>query len=148
LVSSGIEFLNPDPNTTIVMPGTSPGCITCAAYSDQTKALYIRSSWGFTRNMLIKPDLTAPGVDVTGIDTLGEGTMSGTSVACAITTGACALMLQWGIVNQNDVSLNTSRVKAYLIRGCARDANVQYPNAQWGYGRLDLLNTFRLMQYL
>ena len=68
--------------------------------------------------------------------------MTGTSVAAAIGAGAAALMLQWGIVQKNDVSLNTYRIKTYLIRGCNRDLNIQYPNYQWGYGRLDLFNTF------
>jgi len=86
--------------------------------------------------------LVAPGVDVSGIYPIGNGTMTGTSVAAAITTGACALMLQWGIVEQNDVSLNTNRIKSFLIRGCKREPNIQYPSYQWGYGKLDLLNTF------
>ena len=101
---------------------------------------------GPTRNMLNSPDLTAPGVNVTGIYPTGNGEMTGTSVAAAITAGACSLMLQWGIVQRNDVSLNTYRIKTYLIRGCRRDPNIQYPNFQWGYGKLDLFNTFRQLR--
>jgi hypothetical protein len=92
--------------------------------------------------LLAKPDFVAPGVEVAGVFPLGNGTMSGTSVAAAITTGACSLLLQWGIVNGNKISLNTHRIKAYLIRGCKRDQNSRYPDARWGYGKLDLLNTF------
>jgi len=73
---------------------------------------------------------------------MGNGTMTGTNVAAAITAGACALMLQWGIVEPNDVSLNTSRIKSFLIRGCKCEPSIQYPSHQWGYGKLDLLNTF------
>jgi len=142
LVTPGIEFVTPDPYTTIVTPGATPGCITCGAYNDKDNSLYYTSSWGTTRNFINKPDLTAPGVDVTGIFPTGPGTMTGTSVAAAITTGACALILQWGIVDQNDVSLNTNSIKAYLIRGCRRDQNIQYPSRQWGYGKLDLYNMF------
>jgi len=79
-------------------------------------------------------------------DTPGRGTMTGTSVAAAITAGACALLLQWGIVQKNDVSLNTFRIKAFLIRGCKRDQNTKYPSFQWGYGILDLFNTFNQMR--
>jgi hypothetical protein len=68
--------------------------------------------------------------------------MTGTGVAAAITTGASALMLEWGIVNGNDVTLNTYRIRAFLIRGCERDPNIEYPNYEWGYGKLNLLNTF------
>ena len=142
LVSPGIQFVTPDPYTTVVTPGTSTGGITSGAYNDRDNSLYISSSWGPTRNLNIKPDLVAPGVDVSGIYPMYNGTMTGTSVAAAITTGACALMLQWGIVEQNDVSLNTNRIKSFLIRGCRREPNIQYPSNQLGFGKLDLLNTF------
>jgi hypothetical protein len=94
------------------------------------------------------PCLTAPGVNVGGIFPGGQGTMTGTSVAAAITTGACALMLQWGIVQGNDVSLSSYQIRAFLLRGCERDINIVYPNNQWGYGRLNLINTFTMMREL
>ena len=141
-ISPGIQFLTPDPYVTIVKPGTSTGSITSGAYNDRDNSLYTSSSWGPTRNLIVKPDLVAPGVDVAGIYPMGNGTMTGTSAATAITTGACALLLQWGIVGQNDVSINTNGIKSYLIRGCRREPNIRYPNNQWGYGKLDLLNTF------
>jgi len=146
LASPGIGFLTPDPFTTVVIPGTTIGGITSGAYNDRDDSLYINSSWGFTRATLVKPDLVAPGVDVSGIYPIGSGTMTGTSVAAAITAGACALMLQWGIVEQNDVSLNTNRIKALLIRGCRRAPDTIYPSPQWGYGKLDLLNTFKQLR--
>jgi len=93
--------------------------------------------------MDIKPELVAPGVNVSGIFPTGPGTMTGTGVATAITAGACSLLLQWGIVERNDVSLNTYRVRTYLIRGCRRDQDIRYPDPRWGYGKLDLFNTFR-----
>jgi hypothetical protein len=72
--------------------------------------------------------------------------MSGTSAAAAITAGACALMLQWGIVQGNDTSLSTYQIRAYLIRGCRRSPMMPYPNTQWGYGALDLVQTFNFMR--
>ncbi|MBR5322464.1 MAG: S8 family peptidase [Clostridia bacterium] len=142
----GIEFLEPDPYYTITVPGTSSGVITCGAYNDEDNSLYINTSWGPTRLPATAPDLVAPGVRVTGIFPTGEGIMSGTSVATAITTGACALMLQWGIVEGNAIALDTFQIKGYLIRGCERDDSRSYPNFQWGYGKLDLYNTFNLIR--
>jgi hypothetical protein len=142
----GVEFLEPDPNYTITVPGTSTAVITCGAYNDEDNSLYINTSWGPTRLPATSPDLVAPGVRVTGIFPTGEGVMSGTSVATAITTGACALMLQWGIVEGNAIALDTFQIKGYLIRGCERDNNRSYPNFQWGYGKLDLYNTFNLIR--
>jgi subtilisin family serine protease len=143
LISPGIKFLTPNPNMTIVTPSTAMGGISVGAYDDRNDSLYVNSSWGPTRRNLQKPDLVAPGVGVTGVFPMGSGTMTGTSVATAITAGACALMMQWGIVERNDISLDTSRIKSFLIRGCRRDANIEYPSPQWGYGKLDLFNTFR-----
>ena len=143
LISPGIEFLIPDPYTTITVPATTAGGITCGAYNDRDGSLFPESSWGPNRVMLQKPDLVAPGVNVTGVYPIGNGTMTGTSVSTAITAGACALMLQWGIVEQNSISLNTFRIKSFLIRGCRREQDIQYPNYKWGFGKLDLFNTFR-----
>ena len=55
-------------------------------------------------------------------------------------------MLQWGIVDGNYPTLNNLRIRSFLVQGCARDANVSYPNDQWGYGRLDLMQTFNILR--
>jgi subtilisin family serine protease len=142
MIDPGIQFVRPEPHYTVTSPGTAIGPITVGAYEVMSKNLYSESSWGPTRLPNLAPELMAPGVDAAGIYPSGYGTMSGTSVAAAFVTGACALMLEWGIVKNHEASLNTFLIKAYFIRGCGRDAGMSYPNDQWGYGRLDLLNTF------
>ena len=59
--------------------------------------------------------------------------------------GACSLMFEWGIVKGNDPTLNTYRVRTFLIKGGAREPNITYPSFQWGYGKLNLMNTFGYM---
>jgi len=145
-VDPATVFLRPTPNFTIVTPANADGIITCGAYNSRDKSLAAFSSQGPTRLSAIKPDLVAPGVDVSGIYPGGPGTMNGTSAAAAITTGACALLLQWGIVEKNDISIDSYRIRNYLVAGCERDPSVEYPNNQWGYGRLNLLNTFRSLR--
>jgi hypothetical protein len=144
----GVEFLTPDPNYTVTMPATAVGVIACGAYNSKDKSLYSSSSWGPTRLPAIAPHITAPGVDVSCVLPSGYGTYSGTSVATAILTGACALLLQWGIVQGNTTSMNTYHIKSLLIQGCDRDAWLKYPNDQWGYGRMNLYNTFLQMRTL
>ncbi|NLK39938.1 MAG: S8 family peptidase [Clostridiales bacterium] len=144
-VSPNVEFTSPTPNYTIVVPGTAVGVITVGAYNSANNSLYSDTSWGPSRLPAILPDFTAPGVDVTGEFPTGPGDMSGTSVAAAITAGAAALMLQWGIVEGNEPLISTYQIKAYMIRGCNRDVTINYPNTQWGYGRLNLIQTFVLM---
>ena len=89
--------------------------------------------------MKFSPDFAAPGVNVQGVSKNGFTEMSGTSVSAAITTGAAALLMQWGIVEKNFLALTGNRLRLILIRGCDRDANRNYPNPQWGYGTLNLL---------
>ena len=141
-----VEFITPSPQYTITMPSTALGVITCGAYDNKNNSLYSASSWGPSRVPKIEPDLTAPGVDVQGILPGGYGGMSGTSVAAAFTAGATALMLQWGIVDQNYPGLNTPRMRSFLQQGCTRDQNITYPNDQWGFGRLNLMETFNILR--
>lgn len=147
-VSPTVEFLAANPNYTITVPASMHGGIICGAYNYRTDSLFPQTSWGPTRVGGIAPDLVAPGVDVMGYFPFGEGVMSGTSVAAAITTGAAALMLQWGIVKGNDPALSTYQIRAYLIRGCDRSENQTYPNNRWGYGILNLFRAFQLMREL
>ncbi|MEA4814745.1 MAG: S8 family peptidase, partial [Oscillospiraceae bacterium] len=148
LVSSDVEFLAADPYYTVTVPSTAFGAISCGAYNSENDSLYLNTSWGPTRIEQMAPDLVAPGVGILGIYPTGSGTMSGTSAAAAITAGACALMLQWGIVQGNDVSISTYQIRAYLIRGCDRMQSMSYPNPQWGYGSLNLYQSFNHMREL
>ena len=63
---------------------------------------------------------------------------TGTSVSAAITAGACTQLLQWGIVQRNNITLNSAQIGAILIRGARRNAERNYPNREWGYGELDV----------
>lgn len=147
-VDPDVEFLSTSPYYTITVPGVMHGAICCGAYDAQQTSLYSRSSWGPTRIETMKPDLVAPGVNIGGFYPNGYGRMDGTSIATAIVAGACALMMQWGVVEENDTAFSTYQIRAYLIRGCSRSEGMQYPNPQWGYGVLNLMQTFQLMREL
>ena len=69
-------------------------------------------------------------------------TRSGTSVAAAHVAGAAANLLSWGIVEGNDTIMSEAAIKAYLIRGAQRNPALSYPNREWGYGVMDLYQTF------
>lgn len=146
LVSPDVEFLAANPYYTVTVPSTASGAISCGAYDSVNDSLYLNTSWGPTRIERMAPDLVAPGVGILGVYPTGSGTMTGTSAAAAITAGACALMMQWGIVQGNDVSISTYQIRAYLIRGCSRMQTMSYPNPQWGYGTLNLYESFNLMR--
>jgi subtilisin family serine protease len=72
---------------------------------------------------------------------IGES-MTGTSVAAAITAGVVAILMEWGIVQGNMKSLDGDVTRLLLISGCSRDEGILYPNTRWGYGKLNLYGTF------
>lgn len=147
-VSPTVEFLAAAPDYTVTCPASAVGVICCGAYDSANKSLYAKSSRGPAWDGRILPDLVAPGVGVRGIYPFGPGLMSGTSAAAAVLAGACALLLQWGVREGNDPAMGTYQIRAYLIRGCLRRTDMEYPNNQWGYGTIQLMQTFHLMREL
>jgi hypothetical protein len=137
-------FLTPVPNTTLVTPAGANGVISVGAYDSKSNSMYVESSWGPTRQSAMTPDFVAPGVEVGGVFPTGSGIGSGTSAATAIATGACAQFLQWGIVDGNYPNINSTIIRSDLINGVNRDATLDYPKIQWGYGRMNLYNSIRL----
>lgn len=67
---------------------------------------------------------------------------TGSSVSAAITAGAIANLMSWGVVTGNDPSMNNASIRGYLIRGANRNPAYQYPNREFGYGTLDLYQAF------
>lgn len=142
-ISDTTYFLRPDPDTLVSGPGNSQYALTVSAYDHTTGGIYIHSSRGFSRSGQIKPELAAPGVNITGAG-LRSGFVqrSGTSAAAAHAAGAAAILLHWGILERNDPFMNTSAIKTYLIRGAKRNPALTYPNREFGYGTLDLYQAF------
>lgn len=153
-ITNETRFLDPSPDTTITEPGNAHSSLTVGAYNHYDGSIYIHSSRGYNRNNLVKPDMVAPGVDVYGPGlTVGYPDpvfpmvrQSGTSVAAAHAAGAVANLMTWGIVNQNRLNMSMAVIKAILIRGADRSNIYDYPNRVWGYGVLNLYQSFlRLM---
>ena len=149
-ISDETVFLKPDPSNTITVPGNSRLPITVGAYDHRNNSIYIHSSRGYTSRDYVKPDLAAPGVEVLGPSVRSTSSSdarfftrrTGTSAAAAITAGAVANLLSWGIVMGNYPTMSEASIKSYLIRGATRNPAISYPNKEFGYGALDLLQTF------
>jgi len=84
----------------------------------------------------IKPDLVAPGVDITS-SFLGNGydTLSGTSMSAPFVAGIAALMLQ------KNSSLNQSSLKS-LLENSAIDLGVEGKDVKFGSGLVDVQKLF------
>ncbi len=140
----GTYFLSPTINTTLTLPSTAKNVITVGGYNSLTNSISDFSGRGYTRKYeMVKPDVVAPSYSITTANTSGGYTpQTGTSIAAPFVTGSCCILMEWGIVQGNDLFMYGQRLKAYLRLGAARDANITYPNREWGYGRLCLANVF------
>lgn len=145
-VSPTVEFLQPVPEYTAVLPSTALRAIKCGAYNSNDQSLLVSSSWGPTRLPRPAPDFVAPGVNVKGIYPTGYGTMTGTSVAAAVAAGGTALLMEWGIVQGNNIAMDSDLIRSLLISGCERESNLDYPDVKWGYGKLNLFRTFEFIK--
>lgn len=146
-VSEQTIFLRSDPDTTITDPGNAATPITVSTYNHTNNSIFIHSSRGYTRSLRIKPDIAAPGVDVQGpaVSNASEPVFtrrSGSSIAAAITAGAVADIFTWGFTDKNDENITGATAKSMLIRGAGRNAAFRYPNREWGYGTLNLYQSF------
>ncbi len=140
-VNENTKFLRPDPMTTLTVPAATRKAVTVGAYNSNTDTVAPFSGRGYTReNSQIKPDIVAPGVNISAAsNTGGETVRSGTSMATPFVSGSVALMMEWGIVRGNDPFLYGEKVKAYLIRGARELPGFDtWPNPQAGWGALCL----------
>ena len=140
-ISNSTRFVRPVAETTLTIPSTSSKAISVGAYDPLNFTYADFSGRGFTRQTnQIKPDIAAPGVNIMAAAPGGGTSMrTGTSFATPFVTGSAALMMEWGIINGNDMYLYGEKVKAYLIKGAKRFRGFEaWPNPQLGWGALCL----------
>ena len=135
-------FLESNPFNTLTIPSTAINIITVSYYGNNN-ALIASSGKGFNIDNKINPDLATVGINILTTQVSGGVTsVSGSSAATAVLAGVCALLLQWGIVDGNDKSMYSQKIRTYLIYGAYRNPIYKFPNRETGFGDLDLLNTF------
>ena len=138
VLNSMTGFYRPTAAETLTIPSTAAKVVTVGAYDSRVNAFADFSGRGGKQLTYFKPDLVAPGVDVTApAPGGGYSGMTGTSFAVPFVTGAAALMMEWGIARRNDPFLWGEKVKAYLRRGAQPLPGFEkYPNESVGWGRL------------
>ena len=131
-------FYQPVASETLTIPSTAAKVLTVGAYDSRLNAYADFSGRGGERLSYPKPDLVAPGVNITApVPGGGYANVTGTSFATPFVTGSAALMMEWGIVRKNDPFLWGEKVKAYLRRGAQPLPGFEkYPNESVGWGTL------------
>lgn len=146
-ISEETFFIRSDPNITLLSVSCATIPIAVSAYNVEDDSLFLEAGRGYTRIQYVKPDITAPGVNVMA-PTLDHGfaAFTGTSVAAAHTCGVAAMLLEWGIVKGRYPNMSTQDMKVFMIRGARRNIEREYPNPDWGYGILDVFNIYESLR--
>ncbi len=148
-IDGEVFFLNSNPYYTITNPGDADSPITVSYYDGNTNAVALASGRGFGRDEETEPSLTAPGIDVKGaLPNERYAVRSGASISSAITSGAVALLLEWIIGQLGYPAIDSFQIKSLLILGAVRTPNMNFPNREWGYGQLNVYNTFEEIRQL
>lgn len=140
-LSAETYFLESNPYITLTEPCYIHCAVAATAYNTVNDSIYVNAGRGYARDDYVKPDIAAPGVNVSTI----FGPRTGSSIAAAITAGGAAQVLQWAVIESNDVTVASGSVKNYLILGARREGKRSYPNREWGYGTLDVEGVFRFL---
>lgn len=140
-LETDVTFLAPNPDVTLTEPSNARQVITISAYNGLSGSWFPQSGRGFTKNGDVKPDLAAPGVQIS--TPLGDST--GSSMAAALAAGCVAQFMEWAVVDGNVPTVASRGVKSYLIRGADSTENVVYPDNRWGYGKLNINGTFEVL---
>ena len=144
-----VFFLRSNPDYTITEPGSTLSAMTVGFYNGDEKSIAIESGRGYTRSDRIKPDFVAPGVDVTGVTTRNlYVSRTGSSIAAGITAGAAALMMEWILYRLQQRTIDSTQIRNLLVLGTERRPNEVYPNREWGYGMLNVYNTFETIRQI
>lgn len=146
-ISGEAFFLESDPETTLSDISAVEGAITTASYDSRDDSIYLNSGRGYTRTGKIKPDISSPGVEVfAALPGNRYSRRSGGSIAAAICAGAAALIMEWAVIDENFYEIDSAQIKALLIRGAQSERFRIYPNREWGYGIINLYESFETLR--
>jgi len=136
---------------TLPPPATAKNVISVAAHQSDGGGMTPFSSWGPTDDGRMKPDLAAPGCQLSddfGITSTGLGggyvTLCGTSMAAPVVSGSCAALIQeWRARFPADPRPATLKA---LLGGFASDRGTTGPDYKFGLGAIDLLASVVALQ--
>jgi subtilisin family serine protease len=144
LISEQTYFINSSPDTTITAPGNGNRQLTVTAFNQLNNSILGESSRGYTRMGLVKPDIAAPGYQLTcAVPGGGYGSVTGSGAAAAHTAGIISMVFEWAIARGNYSTMNGVNVSRLMMRSGVRGSSYTYPNNIWGYGQVNVASLFR-----
>lgn len=147
MLNPGTKFRDGNPNYTLTYPSIYKDSVTVGTYNSLNSSIWTESSRGpvvGNRGRVESPDIVAPGVNIIAPHENDKySTVSGSGVAASYTAGSIALIMQYVLFKENykDKSV-VQKIKTYLSAGAKRDGKISYPDSSYGYGILNIKNTF------
>lgn len=143
----------PDQTGTVTIPATARNVIAVGAYNPANGTIYNLSGSGPTADGRLKPDICAPGVGIMAPKTEENDFgacchccldyyvhEAGTSMAAPHVTGVVALMLQ------KNPTYDFSFIRSQIQAGHRPSTPAtSLPNSDWGYGKVDALQSVKLL---
>uniref|UniRef100_UPI00326093DE S8 family serine peptidase n=1 Tax=Clostridium sp. NkU-1 TaxID=1095009 RepID=UPI00326093DE len=135
--------MNANPDTTVTSPGNSTNPLTVTAYNQYNDTVLPESGRGYTRTGFVKPEIAAPGYEITcAVPGNQYGSITGSGSAAAQAAGVVAMVFEWAVSRGNYTNITGNDVNRLLIRGARRTIANTYPNNIWGYGQIDINSLF------
>ncbi|MDR2022447.1 MAG: S8 family peptidase [Hungatella sp.] len=142
-ISEETFFINANPDTTVTSPGNSTNPLTVTAYNQYNDTVLPESGRGYTRTGFVKPEIAAPGYEITcAVPGNQYGSITGSGSAAAQAAGVVAMVFEWAVSRGNYTNITGNDVNRLLIRGARRTIANTYPNNIWGYGQIDINSLF------
>ena len=143
-IDTSVTFIAPSPDVTLTEPSNASQVLTISAYNGLTGSWFAQSGRGYTKSGAVKPDLSAPGVEVSTV----LGPVTGSCMAAALAAGCVAQFMEWAVVDGHVPSVSGKGIKSFLTLGADRPGDIVYPDNRWGYGRIDVNGTFEILARL
>ena len=113
---------------TLTVPSYTTDAVTVTFYNSENGSFYYRSRQGLWQNRGDRSRICGAGVEISTVN----GPYSGSSMAAALTAGACAQLMQWCVAENNYPRISGRGIQTFLSRGAREQTQEEYSSRRWG----------------